>query len=304
MRLGKHVDRLSLEVCVVGLIYFECEIPKAPEPIEPGTERHVDHIPLTLGGALNTASVAAALGLSSGVVFPQGRGLSDASVRAALERLPVAAFPFPGRDDPAITLVWRDARERTFLSAADFEALWRCPKLPSARVVHVPGLLEARALEARLVEAKAQKAKVSLAGSWTPEGFAWLRNLVGGASEARFDLIVLNAKEAEAVAGDVAGALEALSRIARTVVVTRGEEGALGRRGDEVVEVPAERARAAADATGAGDAFIAGLLAARCRGRSLAEGLALGAKVAARMLEARGGVAFCPGTLSDLRMQA
>ena len=51
-----------VELCVAGLVYFEVFVPGGVIP-PPGEELFVDNLRLGLGGALNTASVAAALGL-------------------------------------------------------------------------------------------------------------------------------------------------------------------------------------------------------------------------------------------------
>jgi sugar/nucleoside kinase (ribokinase family) len=82
-------------------------------------------------------------------------------------------------------------------------------------------------------------------------------------------------------AGDTSGAA------AREVVVTLGAGGALWTDGSAVARAPAERATVV-DTTGAGDAFAAGLLAARMRGAGPAEALAAGCRVAARAVGVTG----------------
>ena len=56
---------------------------------------------------------------------------------------------------------------------------------------------------------------------------------------------------------------------ARAVIVTRGAEGSLLRRGDDVVEIPAVAVERVVDPTGAGDAYRAGLLHGLGRGLPL-----------------------------------
>jgi ribokinase len=73
----------------------------------------------------------------------------------------------------------------------------------------------------------------------------------------------------------------------REVVVTLGAAGALWTDGSDVVRAAAEPA-IVVDTTGAGDAFAAGLLAARLRGADPAEALAAGCRVAARAVAVTG----------------
>src|SRR5213079_266099 len=114
----------------------------------PGEEGFVDAIGLGFGGALNTASVAAALGLQVTLCVPMGRGIADQALAQLAQRLGIALDALPARDDPAISLVFANADERAFLSAAEFDALDRVKTLPAAAWIHVPGLEEAGRLAA------------------------------------------------------------------------------------------------------------------------------------------------------------
>jgi adenosine kinase len=62
---------------------------------------------------------------------------------------------------------------------------------------------------------------------------------------------------------------DAIASRAQAVIVTRGAQGSLLRRGDDVVEVPAVPAERVIDPTGAGDAYRAGLLHGLSRGLPL-----------------------------------
>jgi ribokinase len=107
------------------------------------------------------------------------------------------------------------------------------------------------------------------------------------------DIIVLNEGEARAAAGgalDAESAARALcSRGAALVVVTLGERGALAFDGATVTAVPAAPVPAFVDSSGAGDAFLCGVVAGLARRASLEDALALGARLAALIL---GGPGF------------
>ena len=97
-------------------------------------------------------------------------------------------------------------------------------------------------------------------------------------------LLLPNAAEAEVLTGeaDPATAARALARHAGEVVVTLGREGALWTDGRRVVRTAAaEPPAAVVDTTGAGDAFAAGLLAARRAGSPPEAQLLAAARLAA-----------------------
>jgi ribokinase len=109
-------------------------------------------------------------------------------------------------------------------------------------------------------------------------------------------LLLPNADEARVLTGedDPERAVRALARwaapdgaAAREVVATLGADGALWTDGSEVVRTAAEPATVV-DTTGAGDAFAAGLLAARARGAAPREALAAGCRLAARAVAVTG----------------
>jgi sugar/nucleoside kinase (ribokinase family) len=103
-------------------------------------------------------------------------------------------------------------------------------------------------------------------------------------------VLLPNADEAQALTGEadpVRAARELARRAGGEVVVTLGAGGALWTDGDDVVRAAAQPARAV-DSTGAGDAFAAGLLAARLRGGTPAAALAAGCALAARAVAVPG----------------
>lgn len=286
----------KVELCIAGLVYFEVFVPGGRMP-PPGEETFVEGIRLGLGGALNTASVAAALGLQVGLAYPRGQGLSDEAIAQRIEQLGIASLTWPAGNDPAVSLVFSGADDRSFVSAANFAALSTSPALPDARWIHVPGLLEAHYLAEPLARARANGARISVSGSWAPIELARL----GRFSHTPWDLLILNDKEAVLAGGSAQQAPERLQGAATSVIVTTGAQGAFGWLEGRPVRAAAVLS-AAQDFTGAGDAFCAGLLASLLRGSGGDAALHLGCQVAARLLTQVGGVVNNPALLADLEI--
>jgi ribokinase len=104
-------------------------------------------------------------------------------------------------------------------------------------------------------------------------------------------LLLPNAEEARMLSGEHEPERAARALAARfgEVVVTLGADGALWTDGRESVGCDAVPVGAVVDSTGAGDAFAAGLLAARLDGAAPDEALAAGARLAARAVSQPGG---------------
>jgi sugar/nucleoside kinase (ribokinase family) len=103
----------------------------------------------------------------------------------------------------------------------------------------------------------------------------------------RIDVLFANQAEIEMLAGvaHLDTAVEAIRGKVETLVVTRGEHGALATRGGERAEVKAEPVSEVVDTTGAGDLFAAGFLFGYTRGKSLEQSLKLGAIAAAEVIQ-------------------
>ena len=108
-------------------------------------------------------------------------------------------------------------------------------------------------------------------------------------------LVVPNELEAEALTGvsGPAAAARVLAESFAEVVVTLGEGGAMWTDGSELLQVAAPAADVV-DTTGAGDAFAAGLLAARVRGAGPEEALEAGCALAARAVRVTGARPVSP----------
>jgi fructokinase len=110
------------------------------------------------------------------------------------------------------------------------------------------------------------------------------------------DIVKLSEEELQPCLG-VAEPLEALAKLnslgVKLACVTLGARGALARRGDEIVQVPAPQVEVV-DTTGAGDGFVAGLLAAGPLTAPLEPALRYACAVGSRVCTRLGAVAGLP----------
>lgn len=286
------------DLVVVGLAYFEVYVPPHVRPA-PGEEVFVDGIQLALGGALNTATVAAALGLRVTLCVPTGHGIVDQAVALLTQRLGITLEPFAARDNPAISLVFSDANDRAFVSTAELDVLASVKRLPASTWVHVPGLEEAARLAGPLALARQNGARISVSGSWSPRQLSQLAER----KDPAWDLLVLNEKEAQAACAEVASAQQVLAQVAHSVLVTLGAQGVVGVLNEVPVRAPAQPVQVI-DATGAGDAFCAGVIAGLVRGLIPAAAVQLGTRAAAKILNQIGGLVTAPSLMADLSQES
>jgi sugar/nucleoside kinase (ribokinase family) len=105
------------------------------------------------------------------------------------------------------------------------------------------------------------------------------------------ETLFANADEAAALTGetDPRAQIAALARHYPVVVLKRGAAGAMALACDRHVQTAPAPEVAVVDTTGAGDAFLAGFLAARLSGQSLGDCLAAGTALGARAATLLGG---------------
>lgn len=272
---------MKTTLTVAGLVYLDVAVPMAH--VRMGTEVVVDRIDVSLGGAFHTSWVAHALGLSVVLAFPSGPGISDLAASMTIKSLGLSSRTWQAREDTAISLVFTADNDRAFVSAADFAALEHCPDLGGSAWIHVPGLQEARILQRHLEAAKASGSRISVAASWAPGEL----DLLSG-SRPPWDLLFLNELEAERATGTGTGddALDRLVSVVPNVIVTRAARGAIGIVDGEHFSAPARKIEVS-NATGAGDAFAAGYLAAYANGAGPRKSAEIANEVAGRHVGAR-----------------
>jgi len=100
------------------------------------------------------------------------------------------------------------------------------------------------------------------------------------------DIIFGNEHEVRHLTGctHLADCLSALASKVRTLVLTRGPQGAIAVADNQRVQVAAAPVDKVIDTTGAGDLFAAGFIAGHCRGRDLRGCLETGSIAAAEII--------------------
>ncbi len=247
------------------------------------------------GGAVITAVAAARLGIRCAVIS----ALSvDGERLLRAERVSVTNLR--KRDEPpALTVALSTRADRRFVT---FEGVnRRLPArlralLPRTRARHVHFAFVPRPC-APWVASVARLRRRGVTTSWD---FGWDDDL---ATDGAFwplatsvDLLFINRDEALLYArrGKLSPALTRWRDAPNHIVIKLGPSGSRAVGGGIDLRAPAPRVRRVVDATGAGDAFDGGVLAALLRGRSLREALALGNRVGAQSIRRPGGTAGLP----------
>jgi sugar/nucleoside kinase (ribokinase family) len=279
------------------------------EPAFGQREQLVENASLVLGGSgAIVACGAARLGLEVAMFARVGDdalgeltrrwlregGVDDAHVEVAAGETTGLSVGLVRADDRAVLTA------PGALGALDPDAV-RDELLRASRHVHIasPFLqpLLARGVGRLVARARAAGASTSLDTGWDPAE-RWSVALDA-------DILFPNAEEAVrlAAAADAAAdpraAARALATAGPTVALKLGAAGAAAFAGDETAEVPAP-AVDFVDATGAGDSFDAGFIAAHLAGEPLAAALALAVACGALSTRAAGGTAAQP-TLEEAR---
>jgi sugar/nucleoside kinase (ribokinase family) len=250
-------------------------------------EKLVDTAQLLIGGSAAIAACGAArLGLDTAFVGAVGRDLLGTFMLDALadRGIDVSGCGADPERPTGITVALVGGADRAMLTAPGAIPLLSAAAidrdlLRASRHLHVASfhLLHGLrpGLEALVAEAHAAGLTVSLDPQGDPGGgdTALLSRLA-----AQVDVLFVNEQEDAALD----------SNGCPLVVVKRGPRGALARTPERTVEAAAPRVEVV-DATGAGDSFDAGFLAARLAGEGVAAALALACACGALSTRALGG---------------
>jgi sugar/nucleoside kinase (ribokinase family) len=267
-------------------------------PLAPGSDAHAVIRFHGGGSAANTAAWLAQAGTEPLLV---GRVGDDERGQTVRDELRAAGVEVALAVDPelptgtCIVLVGPDG-ERTMApdaGANDGLAETDLPEelLASAAHLHVAGYALLRSGSRPAARAAISRAlELGMSVSVDPSSAALLSpEFLANANGA--GLLLPNAEEAQMLSGerDPEKAARALSARFGEVVVTLGADGALWTDGHRSAHCDAVPVEAVVDSTGAGDAFAAGLLAARLDGAAPEEALAAGARLAAAAVARPGG---------------
>lgn len=267
-------------------------------PLAPGSDSHAVIRFHGGGSAANTAAWLAQAGTEPLLVGRVGDDERGQTVRDALRAAGVEVALAVDPELPTgtcIVLVGPDG-ERTMApdaGANDGLAETDLPDelLASAAHLHVAGYALLRSGSRPAARAAISRAlERGLSVSVDPSSAALLSpEFLDHARGA--GLLLPNAEEAQMLSGerDPESAARALAARFSEVVVTLGADGALWTDGCRSVHRDAVPVEAVVDSTGAGDAFAAGLLAARLEGAAPEEALAAGARLAAEAVGRPGG---------------
>ena len=252
------------------------------------------------GSAANTVAGLASLGLNGGFIGQLGDDQLGAIFSHDIRSLGVACDT-PLRSDVGATarcliLVTPDAERTmsTFLGAAQMLGPETVDPahVAQAKIVYLEGYLwdpaDPRAAMYKAMDAAREagtKVAFTLSDSFVVDRHR--EDLLRLLDERRIDILFANEMEILQLAGggDFERAVASAAGKVPTLVVTRSEQGALGVRGGERADVPAEPIGQLVDTTGAGDLFAAGFLAGEARGLGLEPSLRLGAICAAEVIQ-------------------
>ncbi len=273
-----------------------------------GQERLVEDATLTMGSSsVIFASGAARLGLRVGYVGVVG---DDEFGHFMLREMTTRGIDVgPVIVDPAVktgvTVSLSTPTDRALLTYSGSIAALTAEHVDQslfdqARHVHVSSYFLQAGLHEGLPEllacARARGLTVSQDTGWDP-----IERWDGGFQETlvQTDVFLPNADEAEAITGlrDVEAALAALAERVPLVAVKLGADGAIARRGEEIVRAVPPQVRVV-DTTGAGDSFSAGFVYGYLAGWPLERTLRLACACGALATRKPGGTVGQP-TLAE-----
>ncbi|KHE71837.1 carbohydrate kinase family protein [Halobacillus sp. BBL2006] len=291
---------VAFDVLVTGNVSVDVIFPEIENVPQPGEELYCDDFAFTCGASYNAAVALARLGMKVAIAAPIGNDFLSHFILNKLESEGVNTEYMHRLDQPLRTLsvALNYGGDRSFISYEDsihnfsFESYVRSViERVDAKVIHT----EARPEAVSIIEVAKRKAiKVSLDVGWNE---SWLQDSQLKDIIRMGDFFTPNMKEAKVITKEdnTERAVEELQRLnpENNIIVKVGSKGALIREEDKVILIPAE-GKTPVDTTGAGDVFIAGVIAAILKGFSFPEAIRIGNFCGACSVEGLGGAEHSP----------
>jgi sugar/nucleoside kinase (ribokinase family) len=294
-----HTPVPLFDILTIGEINVDLILGHDAMPIFGQFEKVVEDATLTVGGSGTIFAMGAAqLGLRvayCGVVGDDtfGRFMLESLHQRQIDTRGVIIDPALKTGLSIILNIPDDRAILTHLGAIDaLRAEQVNPNLlAQSRHIHVTSFFLQHnlrpGLAALLAQARAGGSTVSLDTNWDPS-----EKWDDGLHEvlAQVDLFLPNEQEARAITRTTTldDALASLALTIPTVAIKNGAQGAICRRGDQVVRDPGFPMQVV-DTTGAGDSFNGGFLYGWLHGWELADSLALACACGALSTQAAGG---------------
>lgn len=290
---------MSRSVHVIGNVQLDVLASRVVKMPEPGGDDIIERIAVRPAGAAGNVSLAlAALGASHRLFGAVGDDQAGRWVLEKLRGLGLAddVLVVAGEDTGISIALEAPGWERAFITAHGVLGRYSVADVPAdavaADLVHLTGYFSMPGLRGEgtrelLTRARDHGAVTLFDTGWDPDDWT------GDAVDELMDLLPLvdvflpNKGEALALTGRAATGQAAidLAAVCRGwVVVKDGPNGVTARSHDgEALDVPAPAVEAV-DTTGAGDSLAAGILADLRQGRSFAEALVTGVRVASTVV--------------------
>ncbi len=291
----------AYDIVVTGSYFCDLVFTGLPSLPQLGAELVAPQFDLVLGGgAPTTAITLQRLGVNVGLATELGSDLfSDfAAERLAAEGIDMALIVRSPEAMRRITVSLSYPTDRAFVTYVDpapsrIERAARVLDNATFRHLHFPGLIIAPALIPLLDQCRAREISVSMDCQYRQETLTSTPEVAQILS--RLDLFMPNETEALRLttAATLAEAVAMLADLTPCVVIKRGADGAIARRGGidyAAAAVPCT----VLDTTGAGDAFNAGFLAAYLEDQPIADCLRWGNFCGAMSVQGVGGTATAP----------
>ena len=292
-----------MDMISFGSVFLELVFGRLDRLPRPGEEVFSDEFAISCGGAVTSATAAAAGGVSAGLCTLLGDDMGSQVVadHCAAAGVDISPSARVGEPTAGITVVLNFDRDRGFvthLPSRAFRAPQEADRWRQVLREYRPAWCYLHAGRGRLAflrEARELGCKIMLDTS-----FGDARNRASVLECVRMaDIFVPNADELVSLtgAGDIGRAIAAARGMGTQLVVTCGEAGAVlagpdgevTEIGDGVAQVPVR------DLTGAGDSFAGAMIAALVRGASVAQAAAAGNAAGSQAVARLGAVGEVAG---------